>query len=259
MKHSKRLLIPLLMLAPMLMANAPAPGVYPKSYDTFTCVYQSKEEVEEGRYRYSFNVSNTGEGYIDYIHLQAQNDEIYGYLEKENHLFDNPLIAPGDTETRHLYGGDVDLSTLTINYSADAYTQFYDGFKTNKKDVVMVHEGSKFTYYVEVDLKSSVIKDNDYYYGFISEVTYQGEKYFSFHQHYSKGRVELGSFDTELDLEQFSLNTLTMVRSKAYKNYFITTLFIIFIVGAVLMVSGGIFAIIFFSIKKARRRKQLQA
>ena len=62
----------------------------------------------------------------------------------------------------------------------------------------------------------------------------------------------------ELDMEQFSVDKILMVREDAYNNgvdVFFTVLFYIVIVGSILLVSGGIFVAIFFSVKKARRKK----
>ena len=258
MKHSKKLLLPLLMLTPLLMANAPVPGVHPKSYDSFTCEYASREEASEGKYRYNFNVTNTGEGYIADIYVQSQGGDIYGYLRPENNLFGNPLIAPGDSETRYVYGVDVDPSTLTFNHSVQAYTQFYDGFKTDKKDVTVIFDGAIYYYYVQVDLKINIVSDTNHDYGFITEVTYKGHKYVTYHYGYSNTEVQLGSSNFELDMEQFSVDKILMVREDAYNNgvdVFFTVLFYIIIIGSILLVSGGIFVAIFFSVKKARRKK----
>ena len=261
MKFKKTSLLPLLLIVPLFMANSPAPVVKAKDYKDFTCEYLSKtkktDSYGEDYYSYEFSFTNTGSGYIKGGHVSCDEFDLYLYINTTS-LFGYVVIGPGETKTMDV-GLKVDHETVTNpKYKCTAYQDFMENaFTSDKKEITVNSESGNYVYTVNFDADS--VRDAGYKYGIISELTYKGEKYVTHHEIGQIGTsFTLCNSEEELDLSQLTINKLVMTRSKYETStiaYVIYAILIILGVGLVFIVSGGIFLIIFFSIRKARRRK----
>ena len=272
MKNHKIALLSLLMLSPLLMANSPAPHVEPGDYKAFECKYVSTTKVDNvdsaGKtyYSYNFNIRNLGEGYIESVRVSCES--FTGYLYNFSNDFSSNVIAPGKeaiyyyrTTQRYEH-----IANDTHKYTCKAYQEFVnDAFTTDKKEITVdtYKSDSETYYYYYLSFDSDIdTKNNDYRYGIIADVTYKGENYFT-HVEYGEGnKVCLYSGLTEpLEIDELTVNNIKMTRSKrsgsAAGNIFLAIIIILAIFG-VLLLSGIIFVVIFFTvlgIKKARRAK----
>ena len=262
MRKNKKYVLPLLVFMPLLMANAPAPEVHPAKYEDVTVTFVSKEEkdTEYGtHYLYSFNVTNTGDGYLSRVHASYENS--YFYLDEYNNMFGDIVIAPGQTRTLVDESvSDKDISGSPSSFEAYANQEFIDdAFADNEISIREDHSGDYYRYYVSFNTDVN-LKDRKYEFGVISEITYKGETIITHHELGSTSEYFLYGGYEELDLSDLTIKNIKMTRSDAYQSP-IGTIFEV--VGIVLLVclgiilSGAIFVIVFFSVRKARRKKQL--
>lgn len=243
--------VPLLLLSPLLMANSPAPQpsmeIYGDIEVTATYVGLSGES-----YKYELQIHNVGAFHAmcsPYSYLSLNGEYTYG--DFENGIFEDELIAPGQTATKYFLSS----KELTLNPSEDhwfmyCYNQVDENVTFNNLSVSKVEDKK---YKVNGDIKGI----GDYYYSYAFDVTYDGVDY-SFDSHFKDFQ-----FDTyeDLDLSKLTIKKATAYRSgyKTYNNGFGTFLLVCGIVlgvGFGLMVVGGITAIIVVNVVKHKRRKR---
>ena len=266
-KRLKKTLL-LLLATPMLMANSPAPHVEEETYDDFSYSYVSKtplDEYYEGNqyYKYNFEVQNLGQGYISYAYIKHQNASSHSSLSSD---FGSMLLAPSKSDIFSLVTtSDIDFNSVKPTFECHGYKTFVENaFTSDKKEVRFEEDYYKYYY---VDFDSEVPYESGYRYGIIIDFTYDGNDY-SIHQEarYYNGYVEnsilLYYGELELDVSKLTINKLLMTKS-LYHSYYsgvadvIKGILILLAVCFGVILSGGIFCIIFFSIRKARRRKKL--
>ena len=144
-----------------------------------------------------------------------------------------------------------------------AYTDFIENaFSSDKKEVRVDDADYPYNRYY-IDYESDYKRDNNYLYGIIIDFTYDGVDY-SIHDEswrYSENTYSVFLYQGEdLDLNKLTINKLTMTYSERYHSHVgdvIMGILIFIAVCFAIVVSGGIFCIIFFSIRKAKRRKAL--
>ncbi len=259
MRNIKKYLLPLLVFVPLLMANAPAPEVHPGKYEGVTVSFVSKEEkdTEYGmHYLYSFNVTNTGNGYLSRVHASYENSSFF--LDEYNQMFGDIVIAPG--QTRLIVDDlttDKDISGSPNYFEAYAYQEFIDNaFTDNEISIREDRSGDYYRYYVSFNTGVN-LKDRKSEFGVISEITYKGETVVTHHELSSSNEFYLYGGYEELDLNDLTIKNIKMTRSDAYQSPIGTVLEVVGIVSLVclgIILSGVIFVIIFFSVRKAKKR-----
>lgn len=268
MKNNLKKLVILLPVLPMLMANAPAPTPRPSEYEDYTISVSDVQKHSEDviYYRYTYDIKNTGEGYITDIYANLRrSDNSYDYDNLEGISFDSifydSLIIPHQEITAI---GKSRLSESSINnykevhYNARAYINFADDVTvTGDYELTKVSYANN-TYKVNISLEGT--KKNDFYYGVIFEITYD-EQVRYIHSD------EMRGFDIKV-AESFDFTKLTNIevfkvtKTGAYHSNIgeiLTGIAIVFFVCFILMISMGIFAAIFFPIMKKKRRARREA
>lgn len=266
MKTRKKLLIPLLMLSPLLMANAPVPHVEPDEYKALTCSFKERtQEIDSEShiyYSYKFDVSNTGNGYIEHLHISYPDMSFYSYANSEECPFGKEVIAPGTSRVLSI-GTTIedDFSSQTFTYTASAYQRFVDNaFSSDRKDIRVENESGYYKYYVDFDSKVNVRANEDYEFGIIITITYKGVTYVTHHELNDNNTLYLCNSEEELDLSQLTIDEMIMTKGDAYKSpiaIVVTVILVILAVGGAFLVGGLIFICIFFPIKAYRKKKRL--
>ena len=268
MKNNFKKLVILLPVLPMLMANAPAPTPRPSEYMDYTISVSDVQKHSEDviYYRYSYDIKNTGEGYITDIDVNLRrSDNSYDYDNLEGISFDSifydSLIIPHQEITAI---GKSRLSEPSINkykevhYKARAYINFADNVTvTGDYELTKVNHSIN-TYKVNISLEGT--KKNDFYYGVIFKITYDEQVRYVHSD-------EMQGFDIRVN-DLFDYTKLTNIevfkvtKTDAYHSHMgevLTGIAIVFIVCFFLMISMGIFSAIFFPIMKKKRRARRAA
>ena len=264
MKNKNYRLIPLLLTLPFLMANSPAPEVFSDEYKDYEITYV-KEEIVDKEYVYTYHLNNTGTGYISSLSLDREtrvNDEYvyYGlyYGLYSGDFFYKTVIPPGFDQDIEMTSNSKIPEVEKLKKSAQAYNIFDKEATYSGSKVVTPKERNAYSeldhYYYSVDLKIDHPTGDNWHYGFILDITYDGINYFV--KIDEMGGYILESHD-ELDLDKLVINNAVVIKSRPFY-YGVDTFFNIFItvlvVGFFLMISLGIFAAIFFPIMARRRR-----
>lgn len=265
MKNNLKKLVLLLPVLPMLMANAPAPTPHPTKYEDFSISVSDVQKHSEDviYYRYTYDIKNTGEGYITDIYaILKRSDNSYNYDNLEGISFDSifydSLIIPHQEITAI---GESRLSEPSINnykevhYKARAYVNFADDVTVTGDYELTKVNYSINTYKVNISLEGT--KKNDFYYGVIFKITYDEQVRYVHSD-------EMRGFDIKVT-NDFDLTKLTNIevfkvtKTGAYHSNIgdiLTGVAIVFFVCFILMISMGIFAAIFFPIMKKKRRER---
>ena len=202
MKTNKKLLM-LLPMLPMLMANAPAPRAYPKTYTDF----EASIEYIDYLYDYSFHYKNTGVGYISSFF--ASSDECsnfgfyfggYGFCP----ISSNGVLIPGQEweSVRTLEEKVNDESK--IHYTAEAYFDFADDVSVSGD--LSIHESNNGKNGYEVNAELSGGDRSHYNYGLILKLTYDGNDYYI-----EVDQFDNFEFDTSDDFEKSKLTNIEVV------------------------------------------------
>lgn len=262
MKNNLKKIVLLLPVLPMLMANAPAPTPRPSEYEDYTISVSDVQKHTEDviYYRYSYDVKNTGEGYISDIYVNLRrSDNSYDYDNLEGISFDSifydSLIIPHQEITAigksRLSEPSID-NYKEVHYTASAYIDFADDV-TVTGDYELTTLSYDNAYKVNISLEGT--KKGDYYYGVIFKITYDGE------DHYVHSD-EMRGFDIRVN-NHFDYTKLTNIevvkvtKTDAYHSHVgevLTGIAIVFFVCFILVISMGIFAAIFFPIMQKKRR-----
>ena len=252
----------------MLMANAPAPTPRPSDYEDYTISVSDVQKHSEDviYYRYSYDIKNTGEGYITDIYANLKrSDNSYDHDNLEDESFDSvfydSLIIPHQEITvlgRYRLSEPSIDNYKNISYSASAYSNFADDVTvTGDYELTKVSYASS-TYKVNISLEGT--KKNDFYYGVIFKITYDEQVRYVHSD-------EMQGFDIKVT-NDFDLTKLTNIevfkvtKTDAYHSHVgevLTGIAIVFIVCFILMISMGIFSAIFFPIMKKKRRARRAA
>ena len=262
MKNNFKKLVLLLPVLPMLMANAPAPTPRPSKYEDYTISVSDVQKHTEDviYYRYTYDIKNTGEGYIRDISVNfTSNNDTYhnDYLQNESFdaVFYDSLIIPHQEITAlgryRLSEPSVD-NYKKISYSAYAYSNFADDV-TVTGDYELTKLSYNNAYKVNISLEGT--KKNDCYYGVIFKITYDEQVRYVHSD-------EMQGFDIKVT-NDFDYTKLTNIevfkvtKTDAYHSHMgevLTGIAIVFIVCFFLMISMGIFSAIFFPIMRKKRR-----
>ena len=213
---------PLLLLAPLLMANAPAPQPLFDNYDNVevSIVSQNKKGSEQYGYRYDyvFEVTNKGDCYITigmgeaYCTFYTKED---GYQRLTggpmiDNLFADEATAPGQTKQYKINDETCDFSTYDLSKFGCIALTIRDDAVTYE-NASLTHKGDKK---YQLNIKKITGKGDYYYYGVV-DVTYKGED----HSFLFRGEKtsEIGT-TSNLDLDQLEIKDIKFFRSK-YNTY----------------------------------------
>ena len=258
MKNRKSL-IPLLIILPFLMANAPAPSpTYGKYEDvSFNVVSCTPVDYGEGtqRYNYVFEVTNTGNLYAMGSFVITTKDNDYQKTlncQKHKLLFKNEVLAPGQTE-RYTYSDYYELSNDLITYVSTNCLIIED---TNVKysDITITADKDRVRTY---NVKMKTTNLGDYYYGAVFDVNYKGQAY-SFTAN-AKDNIKFYTDTVELDLTQLEVTNVRFFRSSynTYKVGRVIAAVINVMIGCfIFFVVAGITAAIVVPIAVSRRRRR---
>ena len=213
---------PLLLLAPLLMANAPAPQPLFDYYDNVqvSIVSQNKKGSEQYGYRYDyvFEVTNKGDCYIAVGFGEAQctfytreggSQRLIGGPMVDN-LFNNEATAPGQTKQYKITDETSDFSTYDLSK--------FGCFALTIRDDDVTYENASVTRKGEKKYQLNIKKitgKGDYYYYGVVDVTYKGND----HSFVIRGDKE-NDFGTTsiLDLDQLEIKDIKFFRSQ-YNTY----------------------------------------
>ncbi len=211
---NKRLaLTGLLMVAPFLMANSPAPFAQTDTYDEV-----SISNISQTGNTISFDLTNNGDKYICSGDTMTP---IYGTLLFSNSrtrcqctpidlLFENQTLAPGATARYY--------TDLSFNLNADYITGF-ETYALNIIDENVTYSNPTFTKTGDkvYTFAAEIAGKGDYYYTTVIDVTYDGKDY-SFG--ISDWRNNSNEIETmiELDLSIFEIKDVKFFRS-SYNTY----------------------------------------
>ena len=209
---NKKVLLSLVMMAPLLMANSPAP--YP-SYDEYSNLevqVQRLAEFPDYTYRFQLDIKNTGDTYAfaqyGYIRCNKDLDNTYQFEAYRQSIFNNEVIAPGKTQVFF-------TETWTqIDKIEGPLTWYLTTFSIPDLDVSF----SNFTFkkveenQYKISYKTTGL--GDYYYSYIVDVVYQEKEYSFILSDYDP----YVSTAEELDLEALNVTGMHAFRS-SYKIY----------------------------------------
>ena len=270
-KHSK--LIFLLPILPMLMANAPAPMVYPDSYTDFEVSIVKEEQNAEDPtlYDYTFSFKNTGVGYITSFYVSDDRGGstfgIYFGNFGFSSISSNGVVIPNQTleSKREKLDKIPDISKITCQ--AEAYVDFADDVDVlGDLSISKNRNYGKNGYKVNAELNGGDL--NKYNFGLILKLTYDGaDHYIEVHQ------FDNFSFDASDDFDKSKVTNVEVVKvirdvKYGYKennggNAYAAVLLGTFVV-PFLIILGAICAIIIVTIicvvcVSAKRRKKQSA
>ena len=262
MKNKYQKLLILLPLFPFLMANSPAPQIREEVYKDYELSYVG-EEQHYNYYFYRFHLHNTGNGYIEYIHISNKiQDSAFGAYVGGDEIgrpFYEALIKPGFDDEIVFATQSKIPDSKQVDSEVYAYATLAEEISFNAiQSVKLMSETSAGApYYYEVKTSYSGAMSQDYYYGAALEITYDNVSYCV------KSRsIDSITFSTTelLDLEKLSIDKIVALKST--QNVFYDTDFkdalsilLIFLLVSGLILSFGIFAAIFFPAMARRRRR----
>ena len=171
---NKKALLSLMCVAPLLMANSPAPYPTRETYKDIDVTITKVEDLVDNTTRYQLEIENTGKlyGIIDYNYI----DLSYGdtgstslYIHRQS-LFNDELLAPGQSKV-YLTETPFKLDKIeSPKWSISTYA-YPDENVTFSNFVVT--ESKSTGYYITYDVKNL----GDYYYTYIVDITYDGADY----------------------------------------------------------------------------------
>ena len=189
----------------MLMANAPAPKAYPKNYTDFE-MSVVKEEVNAEYptlYDYTFNLKNTGVGYISTFYATSEECSNFSYyFGSLGFSFSyNCVLAPN--QQREVVAAEAEKINdySKIRFTADAYFDFADDVTVSGDLSLSRSSSGKNTYKVNAELSGG--DRTKYNYGLILKLTYDGDDYYL-----EVDQFEDFSFDNK---DEFDVNKVTNI------------------------------------------------
>ena len=202
--------LPFLCLAPLIMANSPAPMPSDEPYADINvnCTYVG----EDGNFfKYQIDLENIGEKYtgIDSPNGLSIDHHYFYIINIEGQLFNNELVSPHSSKSY--------VVTTDTKYTIDAETEWYAWtYSIIDEDVTFNNPSINKVGNLSYQLKADDTQFGDYYYDIVVEIDYDGVNYaFSIDNHYSN---DLTFHTTEdIDLNKISITKITAFRSSYHK------------------------------------------
>ena len=275
MKNKFRSILALLIATPMLMANSPVPQVTPDPYKDFSYSYLSKTQTGDdyqGRpyYSYKFDVTNSGEGYIDSINIKLDSTvSSYRCYRFYDDRFGSLLLSPGKSAVYQFVTlENVNVIPANVAATATAYVKFVDNAIKEYNEPYIKDDGYGYKS-LRFDYKLNNIYEEGYLYEMIINFDYDGVNYSINRRIIANIGDETEYLDIyrdqedqfDLDISKFSINKVLVTKGEYTRyTYFgdvLRGIGIVLLVCLGILASGGIFCLIFFSIRRARRNKRL--
>ena len=257
---NKKIFIPLLLLAPLLVANSPAPSPTEKDYDNIavTATYLSQDQY--GVYHYRLEVENIGEEYAGifrYGSFYYGGVSVYPY-DDNAFLFDSEMISPNQTRVFEVCSDrQLDLDNDKFKWVTWAFDNPDTDVTFSDNPTIKLLDDKR--YEMEVDVKNM----GDYYYAVVAEVDYDGVNY----AFYFSSDSKIFRTNQDLDLSKITITKLSAYRSSYNRYHFLgvnweLVLQVIFWVLLGTILFHGIVAMAVFiplSIRKKRRQNNTKS
>ena len=212
MKNLKTLL-PIIMMAPLLMANSPAPFPNYEEYSSVEVQAQKLADLADNTSRFQLDIKNVGENYafLPYkqIECASKKNGSYYFEAYRQSLFDNEAIAPGKTQV-YFVETFVELDKLEepttwylSAYSLQDTNVTFSNFNVTKID--------KKQY--QLSYKADGL--GDYYYAYIIDATYKEKEYSFVLDFYGSSYFYTAE---ELDLDKLTISGIHAYRT-SYNTY----------------------------------------
>lgn len=232
---SKLIYLPFLFLAPLLMANSPAPFPQQDEYESIEVNYSLIENLSDGSYRYDVEISNYGDYYCVLNNIESNHEYDKRLHNFGGQIFENEMIAPHYIKN---YSAIVN-SKLDSDLSNEHWTSYC--YANKDENVIFDNVSIKQKSENEYKLSATIKNKGDYYYFAIVDASYYGERV-SFYVSMN-GDMTFATYE-ELNLNNFVINNVFAVRS-SYNTYkggkVFGSIFAIFgIFGIVGILSGGL-------------------
>ena len=262
----------LFMTLPFLTAMYNGPGFYESHYKSFDYEYVSHEQVED-KYVYTLKIKNSsGYYYLYNLKLEGKIDDINYSLHLDSHgfsdVFADYMIGPYAEKTIKMVSSKEipDINELTKDGSAitlkdDSVYKWYNEPSVIESIVEKPIEGDNpnnlFAY--QINYKENA--EPDYFYGGLIGLTYGDEDFYLLVEKNSSGS-NIYTYEA-IDLTQLTVKQVTLIegyRTRINEQGIIAFLFMF--LGIMVLISGGVFCIIFFGIyfvKRLTRKKKQQA
>ena len=267
MRYHTRRLLSIIPILPFLMAASTASEIDYGEYRSFELTFVKEESLYSYNF-YSFNLKNTGDGYIDYFYIQNDSDEISFNATLENDEIYPPflygVIEPGfDKDVVFVTKNKIPESHNVVGkayaYSTVAEEVSLSGSKEVSYSLELSDKANSL-YAYNIDVSFSGLS-SDYDYSAAIKLTYEGEAY-SVKCNDIRNDFYITA-NTELNLSNLTIDEVVPLKSKQryyYDGLFINLgdalgTFILFFVIFGLFVSFGIFAAIFFPAMSRRKRR----
>ena len=267
MKTRKLAILTLLFLPFTLMANSPNPVRAPDEYtdvevSNFTLVSESKN-----KYLYTLDVTNTGEGFVDLYRYTVSGQSIYTYTDD--------LIGPLGTETleiefknkvnftdlsfaflgyqiKYVHDDVIDLQAVssisrTYDMSEERYTY---AFNIQYKKV-----NDKFNGYYRVVTKIKDTKTNEYHYFMTADKLSENHS-FTTNKDLNVDELYLESFHFIESYEYYQTSSVERFFSAIGNVLLIFAVICLPYIGLLLLLSGIIFVIVFFTVRYLKKGKK---
>lgn len=272
-------LLPLFLIAPLFMANSPAPWREPDLYEDFTAsnLVTISHDTETGRRVYSVSITNNGDGYISYSHasIRGKGDT---YIKTLTSYQEDLVIAPNKTaDIKFAIGYEVTLNDIypvmygylsTFEVKGAAAFSEVSAITKGEEDINSGEDmpSKYFTYSFTCKYKNNT---NEFgrYYAPIFHFS-DGDNDYYFHQDLLSDEYKIM---TTLDLDENKLELVDYTFIQGYDYYrqrgvttvavstFMWVMLALFVFSVpVVLVIGGLVILIIFIVKRKKNRGESQ-
>ena len=249
--------LPILLMAPLLMANSPAPAPVTKPYhDLSVAIVDSSVDHTRyyQQYSYDFEITNTGKEYacLDRLicleSLENWQYYCYFYFDSEDQIFFNSSVAPGQKVTYTTY---IEAPfEIKDNYVFEATCYMYplSDVEFNNPQIVKYHKEEK-TYVFKANIKN----DKKINYALFIDVEYKGKPY-CFRIFYNETEKTFRTYE-ELDLNQLEIKGVYAYQERNSSSYNLldTSTIITISVVSTLLLAGILIPVVIVSEKRRKR------
>lgn len=254
MKKRKWPFLSLLLIAPFLLGNAPAPYPHPTNYSDYTNTPFVEKALEENKFSYTTSVTNTGYHYIscDSIVLLGSNS---GTIQNYDYNYD--IILPGATyEIVFVTNRPYVVSDFSL--AVQAFSPLGETYRVgNISNLTREHREETNQYLYRYDVEIDV--DTPNFYGIITEYKYGGETFASHNGH----NLDDGLFwsETLMEVEDIEIVNVYLTKGRSRNNGYggmmiALVLLAIFIFITALALIIGVPLVLTLLLIKLRQKKQ---
>ena len=245
-------LLTILSTLPLLM-GASLPCVYARDYNDYELTYLGDLYFGED-ICYTYNLKNTGNGYISSIALT--NGDFYDKVTAEDYygkLFNNTCFnLDFDGEINFIDDYQISKPEKPVS-SCSAYFDFADTLTISGTNDVRFIKKVNDTYLYGVDLSITGVREGKFNYGAILELTYDSAKYSIVVN--DRSLIQFTTTE-ELDLTKLNVDKVIAIKSTDNADPEAVTFVIVALIVMYLVVPAGIFCAIFFPVRARRRRRR---